>query len=127
MCVIIRFKTITSTYYKGVQGIVLVYDITDKTSFQDIENWLNEIQQHASPNTTKILVGNKCDLADKRQVSFQEGQSFAESLGVQFLETSAKNKIGIDDVFTKLTKSIMATVPKKPQGGNNGGTTSCLP
>merc|ERR1712226_36280 len=79
-----RFKTITATYYKGAHGIILVYDITDRQSFQDIENWLEEIQKHASPNVAKLLVGNKCDLENERAVSVQEGREYAESLGMNF-------------------------------------------
>merc|ERR1712110_968384 len=84
-----RFKTITATYYKGAHGIILVYDITDRQTFQDIENWLGEIQQHASPNVAKLLVGNKCDLESERQVKWEEGKQYADSLGIGFLETSA--------------------------------------
>lgn len=115
-----RFKTITATYYKGANGIILVYDITDRQSFIDIENWLNEIQTHASPNVTKILVGNKSDLEDDRQVSYQEGKEFAEKLGMEFLETSAKTRVNIDESFMKLTKAILPTVPvnkKKEEPG----------
>ena len=62
----------------------MVYDITDRQSFQDIENWLEEIQKHASPNVAKLLVGNKCDLENERAVSVQEGREYAESLGMNF-------------------------------------------
>ena len=94
-----RFKTITATYYKGAHGIILVYDITDRQSFQDIDNWLGEIQTHANPNVAKLLIGNKCDLENERAVSAQEGKEYAESLGMNFLETSAKNKINIEETF----------------------------
>ena len=94
-----RFKTITATYYKGAHGIILVYDITDRQSFQDIDNWLGEIQAHANPNVAKLLIGNKCDLENERAVSAQEGREYAESLGMNFLETSAKNKINIEETF----------------------------
>jgi len=118
-----RFKTITATYYKGAHGCILVYDITDRQSFQDIENWLGEVRQHASANIVKILVGNKCDMKDQRQVSYQEGKEFAESLGMQFLETSAKDKINIDEAFMTLTKAILPTVPAggSGSGGRTGG------
>ena len=69
-----RFKTITSTYYKGAHGIIIVYDVTDKESFRAVENWITELEKHASENVNKMLVGNKCDLEDKRQVTFAEGQ-----------------------------------------------------
>ena len=98
----------------------MVYDITDRQSFQDIENWLGEVRQHASPNIVKILVGNKCDLKDQRQVSYQEGKEFAESLGMQFLETSAKDKINIDEAFLTLTKAILPTVPENKRDSDQG-------
>ena len=69
-----RFKTITSTYYKGAHGVIIVYDITDKDSFRSVENWIAELDKHASENVNKMLVGNKCDLEAKRQVSLIEGQ-----------------------------------------------------
>ena len=101
-----RFKTITATYYKGAHGIILVYDITDRSTFVDIHTWLNEIETHASTGVAKLLVGNKCDMEAERQVSFDEGQNMASELGVPFLETSAKNKINIDECFRKLTTSV---------------------
>ena len=85
-----RFKTITATYYKGSHGIVLVYDITDRNSFTNISNWLKEIKKQAGPGVVKFLVGNKCDLQEERNVTFQEGKELADSIGVSFLETSAK-------------------------------------
>ena len=71
----------------------------------------------------KILVGNKCDLKDQRQVSFQEGKEFAESLGMQFMETSAKDKINIDEAFLSLTKAILPTVPENKRDGAAPGDT----
>lgn len=114
-----RFKTITATYYKGAHGIILVYDITDRTTFSDIENWLSEIQQHASPGVARMLIGNKCDMESERQVSFQEGKDYADSLGIPFLETSAKNKINIEASFKELTAVILPTAEPKKAGGEN--------
>ena len=98
-----RFKTITSSYYKGAHGIILVYDITDRQSFKDIENWLAEVERHANENVVKLLVGNKCDLESARQVSTEEGKEFAESLGIKFLETSAKETTNVDKAFFTLS------------------------
>merc|ERR1711935_911355 len=114
-----RFKTITATYYKGAHGIILVYDITDRTTFVEIENWLSEIQQHASPNVARLLVGNKCDMEGERQVSYQDGKDYADSLGIPFLETSAKQKINIEECFKKLTSVILPTAEPKKVGGEN--------
>jgi small GTP-binding protein len=64
-----KFKTITAAYYKGAQGIILVFDLCDKKSFNDIKNWISEADQHSTPNSVKVLVGNKCDLTADRQVN----------------------------------------------------------
>ena len=84
-----RFRTITAAYYKGAHGVMLVYDITDRQSFTDIEGWISEAFKHGGQDLIMILVGNKCDKKSGRQVSQEEGQAFAESRGMKFLETSA--------------------------------------
>ena len=85
-----RFKTITSSYYKGAHGIIVVYDITDKKTHQDVHNWMAEVEKHAAANISRVLVGNKSDLEEKRDVTTEQGQELAEHYGVRFLETSAK-------------------------------------
>ena len=90
-----RFKTITASYYKGAHGIILVYDITDRQSFKDIENWLAEVDKYGNENVVKMLVGNKSDLEANRQVKTEEGKSLADSLGIKFLETSAKDAVNV--------------------------------
>ena len=107
-----RFKTITSSYYKGAHGIILTYDITDKQSFKDIENWLTEVEKFANENVIKLLVGNKCDLESQRQVTFDEGKEYADSLGIQFLETSAKNNSNVEKAFFTLANEIKGRVQK---------------
>jgi len=107
-----RFKTITSTYYKGAHGIILVYDVTDRESFNNINNWLSEIKKHAGPQVVKLLVGNKSDLEQERVVTNKEGKDFADSLGIAFLETSAKQRINIDESFMTLTKQIYELLPE---------------
>jgi small GTP-binding protein len=89
-----RFKTITQTYYKGAMGIIMVYAINDKTSFNALENWMRQIKTHAAENVIKVLVGNKSDCAE-RQVSYDEGKKMAESFSVNFFEVSAKNNSNI--------------------------------
>jgi len=115
-----RFKTITSSYYKGAHGIILTYDITDKQSFKDIENWLTEVEKFANENVIKLLVGNKSDLESSRQVKFEEGKEFADSLGVQFIETSAKNSINVEKAFFTLANEIKGRVQKTNDGDNKG-------
>ena len=107
-----RFKTITSTYYKGAHGIILAYDITDRESFNNVTNWLAEVKKHAGPPVIKLLVGNKCDLENERVVTAKEAKEFADSLGISFLETSAKQRVNIDEAFMTLTKQIYELLPE---------------
>jgi len=107
-----RFKTITSSYYKGAHGIIMTYDITDKQSFRDIDNWLAEVEKHASENVNKLLVGNKCDLEANRQVTYEEGKAYADQLGIKFIETSAKNSVNVDNAFFTMANEIKSRVQK---------------
>ena len=77
-----RFRTITTAYYRGAMGILLVYDVTDEQSFQNIRNWIRNIEQHAADNVDKILIGNKCDMPEKA-VETSRGQSLADEYGKQ--------------------------------------------
>ena len=97
-----RFRTITSSYYRGAHGIIIVYDITDRDSFDNVKQWLNEIDRYACENVNKLLVGNKSDLDSKRQVDFDEAKAFADERGIPFLETSAKSGAGLDAWITFL-------------------------
>jgi Ras-related protein Rab-1A len=117
-----RFKTITASYYKGAHGIILVYDITDRQSFKDIENWLAEVDKYGNENVVKLLVGNKSDLEASRQVKTEEGKTLADSLGIKFLETSAKDAVNVEKAFTTLSNEIKSKVQSKP--GNANRSTS---
>ena len=116
-----RFKSITQSYYRGAHGIITVYDVTKASTFENIQKWLEEIDRHADKGCKRLLVGNKSDLEDKREVSFEHGKGFAEEMGMQFLETSAKNSEGISKTF-----EMMASEIKKEKGNgifeNLGGT-----
>jgi len=116
-----RFRVITSSYYRGSHGIMVVYDISDRTSFEHVRMWMQEIEKYVGDQTTaRFLVGNKCDLpSSKRVVLKEEGQALADELGVSFMETSAQNAHNIDHTFDLLCRDILATVvptraPKKP-------------
>lgn len=79
-------------------GILLVYDVTDEASFSNIRNWMRNIEQHASDNVTKVLVGNKSDMEANRKVPYAKGKALADEYGIMFFETSAKSNINIDEV-----------------------------
>jgi Ras-related protein Rab-1A len=101
-----RFKTITSPYYRNVHGVVLVYDITDRKSFQDLNIWLHETDKYCHENVIKIIIGNKTDIEEKRMVSYKEGKDLANDLGMIFIETSAKTLQNVEDVFVQLVNEI---------------------
>ena len=105
-----RFHTITTAYYRGALGVMMVYDITDKKSFDDITNWLRAIQEHAKPNVEKMIIGNKCDMEEQRMVPKESGEAVADANGTLFLETSAKSNINIDEAFEQLAGRILQRV-----------------
>jgi Ras-related protein Rab-1A len=120
-----RFRTITCSYYRGSHGIIVVYDVTDRTSFEHVRMWMQEIEKYASGGeTARLLVGNKCDMpASKRVISQEEGRELAQELGVPFMETSARHAHNIEHTFDLLCREIMAKVEPakvsaKPAGIN---------
>ena len=111
-----RFKNITASYYRGGNGVLVVYDITDRESFENLNSWLIEIEKNANKNVYKLLIGNKCDLEEKRKVTYQEGKDFATSNGMQFIETSAKTAAKVQEAFELLTNEIIKTSMNKEKG-----------
>lgn len=120
-----RFRTITSAYYRGADGIIMVYDVTSSESFDHVEEWLSEVDRYANENTSKLLVGNKADLIEEKQVPEETAQRFADKLGISFLETSAKTSTNVDAAFLTMAKELIKTrekahaagVPIKGKGG----------
>eukprot|EP00127_Corallochytrium_limacisporum_P006672 Clim_evm51s232 gene=Clim_evmTU51s232 len=101
-----RFRTITSSYYRGAHGIIVVYDVTDQESFSNVQTWLSEIDRYATENVNKLLVGNKCDLLDKKVVDYTTAKEFADKLKIPFLETSAKNATNVEQAFLTMAGEI---------------------
>eukprot|EP00455_Lapot_gusevi_P057723 TRINITY_DN990_c0_g2_i1.p1 TRINITY_DN990_c0_g2~~TRINITY_DN990_c0_g2_i1.p1 ORF type:complete len:209 (+),score=71.04 TRINITY_DN990_c0_g2_i1:88-714(+) len=120
-----RFRTITTAYYRGAMGILLVYDCTDEQSFSNIRNWIRNIEQHAADSVNKILIGNKCDMTEEKAVSTERSQSLADEYGMKFFETSAKNNINVEEAFISIARDIKKrlmdnpTSTPKPGGGGD--------
>jgi Ras-related protein Rab-1A len=102
-----RFRTVVSTYFRGAHGILLLYDVTNKDSFKNLENWLIEIEKNSNQKVLKILIGNKCDLTEDREITTEEGQTFANRNGMEFMETSAKMNTNVSEAFTTLGKLMI--------------------
>ncbi|XP_024990351.1 ras-related protein RABD2a-like [Cynara cardunculus var. scolymus] len=109
-----RFRTITSSYYRGAHGIIIVYDVTDLESFNNVKQWLSEIDRYASDNVNKLLVGNKCDLAESRVVSFDTAKEFADEIGIPFMETSAKDATNVEQAFMAMSADIKNRMASQP-------------
>uniref|UniRef100_A0A8C6DGM8 small monomeric GTPase n=1 Tax=Moschus moschiferus TaxID=68415 RepID=A0A8C6DGM8_MOSMO len=113
-----RFRTITSSYYRGAHGIIVVYDVTDQESYANVKQWLQEIDRYASENVNKLLVGNKSDLTTKKVVDNTTAKEFADSLGIPFLETSAKNATNVEQAFMTMAAEIKKRMgPGAASGG----------
>lgn len=147
-----RFRTITTAYYRGAMGILLVYDVTDQRSFEstslspfiflsrpppflvphtallanktiiDIRTWFANVEQHATEGVNKILIGNKCDWEEKRAVSTEQGEALARELGIPFLEVSAKSNINIDKAFYSLAGDIKKRIIDTSKNDASGGS-----
>uniref|UniRef100_A0A182LS46 Ras-related protein Rab-3 n=1 Tax=Anopheles culicifacies TaxID=139723 RepID=A0A182LS46_9DIPT len=90
-----RYRTITTAYYRGAMGFILMYDITNEESFNSVQDWVTQIKTYSWDNAQVILVGNKCDMEDERVISFERGKQLADQLGVEFFETSAKENVHV--------------------------------
>mmetsp|Transcript_6141 Transcript_6141/g.5489 ORF Transcript_6141/g.5489 Transcript_6141/m.5489 type:complete len:215 (+) Transcript_6141:176-820(+) len=119
-----RFRTITTSYYRNSQGVLLVYDITQKETFVSIRNWMAQIQLHADANINKVLIGNKCDLLSKRVVTHEEGESLAREYKIPFFETSALSNINVDEAFMTLSKTVYERLKSGPPSSSSGKPTN---
>ncbi|GJW02263.1 Ras-related protein Rab11D, partial [Tanacetum coccineum] len=121
-----RYRAVTSAYYRGAVGAMLVYDITKRQTFDHIPRWLEELRNHADKNIVIILIGNKSDLEDQRAVPTEDAKEFAQKEGLFFLETSALESTNVEDAFLTVLTEIFRIVNKKSltadeeQNGNPG-------
>merc|ERR1711967_126908 len=105
----------------------IVYDVTDRESFNNVKHWIQEIDKYAADGVKKLLVGNKCDLQSKKVVSYDEAKELADSLGINFMETSAKNSHNVEQAFQTMAKDIKTRVASQPAAGRPGGGGTALP
>uniref|UniRef100_A0AAQ4QHG4 RAB35, member RAS oncogene family b n=1 Tax=Gasterosteus aculeatus aculeatus TaxID=481459 RepID=A0AAQ4QHG4_GASAC len=101
-----RFRTITSTYYRGTHGVIVVYDVTSAESFVNVKRWLHEINQNCD-DVCRILVGNKNDDPNSKVVETTDAQKFAEQMGINLFETSAKENINVEEMFNCITELVL--------------------
>ncbi|CAH1405079.1 unnamed protein product [Nezara viridula] len=125
-----RFRTLTTAYYRGAMGILLMYDVTNQESFNNLTYWLKNIEENASPDVIKVLAGNKCDAVSQRMVEQDMGQKLAENYDIPFYEVSCKQNINIDKIFLTLARHIreqrsyqQLTEREHYDSGQNGNIT----
>ena len=113
-----KFRSMTTSYYRGVNVIIIVFDVTSQISFEHVKDWMNNIKQFAKIGVMKVIVGNKIDLKDERIVTYVEGKNFAQSYNVKYFETSAITREGIVELFENICQDYSNTNRKKSIDGN---------
>eukprot|EP00850_Spirogloea_muscicola_P000681 SM000002S05761 [mRNA] locus=s2:1989826:1991754:- [translate_table: standard] len=108
-----RYRAVTSAYYRGAVGAMVVYDMTKRATFEHVERWLEELRAHADSNIFIMLVGNKSDLSDQRSVGTSEAKDLAKKQGVAFMETSALECTNVESAFTMVLTEIYRIVSRK--------------
>lgn len=122
-----RYRAITSAYYRGAVGALLVYDITKRQTFDNVSRWLRELRDHADSNIVIMMAGNKSDLNHLRAVSEDDGQALAEKEGLSFLETSALEATNIEKAFQTILTEIYHIVSKKALAAQEAASSTSLP
>lgn len=116
-----RYRAITSAYYRGAVGALLVYDISKRVTFENVERWLKELRDHADEHIIVMLVGNKADLRHLRTVQSEEAEAFAEKHTLACIETSALESTNVEQAFHKLLSEIYTLMVKRQVSGAGGG------
>ncbi|CAL9765105.1 unnamed protein product [Musa acuminata subsp. burmannicoides] len=119
-----RYRAITSAYYRGAVGALLVYDITKQKTFDNVQRWLRELRDHADSNIVIMMAGNKSDLSHLRAVSEDDGQVFAEKEGLSFLETSALESLNVEKAFQTILMEIYHIINKKALAAKEAARTA---
>lgn len=128
-----RFYTITATCYRRAMGIMLVYDITSEKSFKGVASWISKVAENCDNNINKILLANKCDLEEKREVTRERGEELAGRLGIPFVEISALSNLNVEEAFTTLANDILKRLIQSGENRETGNDlrpatkSSCQP
>ncbi|RZC94193.1 hypothetical protein C5167_021437 [Papaver somniferum] len=122
-----RYRAITSAYYRGAVGALLVYDTTKRQTFDNVQRWLRELRDHADSNIVILLAGNKSDLKHLRAVNEDDAQVIAEKEGLSFLETSALEALNIEKAFQTILTEIYHIVSKKALAAQEAAASAGLP
>lgn len=122
-----RYRAITSAYYRGAVGALLVYDITKRQTFDNVKRWLRELRDHADSNIVIMLAGNKADLNHLRAVPAEDAQILAEKEGLSFLETSALEAVNIDKAFQAILLDIYHIISRKALAAQEAASSTALP
>ncbi|CAN1236253.1 Ras-related protein RABA2a [Linum grandiflorum] len=109
----VEYRAITSAYYRGALGALLVYDVTKPTTFENVSRWLKELRDHADANIVVMLIGNKTDLKHLRGVATEDAQGYAEKEGLSFIETSALEALNVEKAFQTILSDIYRIISKK--------------
>ena len=119
-----RYKSITKTYYKGAKGALIIYDITNKESFKNVDKWINDLKESGDDDVSILIVGNKCDLEASREVTTDEVKKKAELYKMAYCETSALKGENIDNAFRTLIKIVVEKNEKKKNEEDKYGNKS---
>ncbi|XP_044835625.1 ras-related protein Rab-26 isoform X3 [Mauremys mutica] len=109
-----RFRSVTHAYYRDAHALLLLYDVTNRASFDNIQAWLTEIHEYAQQDVVLMLLGNKVDSTQDRVVKREDGEKLAKEYGVPFMETSAKSGLNVDLAFTAIAKELKHRSMKLP-------------